>query len=78
MGCDDAYTCIHNVRKRQDGVPISYLILISTPGDHDAIGILLMIPRIISKCELLSSQLKEKVLLLMLHPLLQLLLLCMD
>ncbi|XP_005089837.1 dynactin subunit 1 isoform X2 [Aplysia californica] len=29
-------------------------------GDHDAIGILLMIPRIISKCELLASQLKDK------------------
>lgn len=29
-------------------------------GDCDAIGILLMIPRIVSKCELLASQLKEK------------------
>jgi len=29
-------------------------------GDCDAIGILMMIPRIISKCDLLASQLKEK------------------
>ncbi|XP_021378666.1 dynactin subunit 1-like isoform X2 [Mizuhopecten yessoensis] len=29
-------------------------------GDQDAVGVLLMIPRVISKCELLASQVKDK------------------
>ena len=30
-------------------------------GDYDAMGVLLMIPRIISKADLLASQVKDKV-----------------
>ena len=30
-------------------------------GDHDAILVLLMVPRIISKAELLATQVREKV-----------------
>lgn len=31
------------------------------PGDHDAVLVLLLIPRVIAKAELLASQVKEKV-----------------
>lgn len=37
------------------------MIKIFFKGDHDAILVLLMIPRIISKAELLASQIKDKV-----------------
>ena len=46
---------IMKLEKTQD-VVVNFLA-----GDHDAILILLLIPRLVSKCELLINQVREKV-----------------